>query len=338
MKKTLKEIASLISGELSGDPKIIVKGVSSVDLAKDGDLTFAADDKSITIFEASKAAAAIISNNLKQIPSKPHIKVSNIRFAMTKVLALVEDKKRPSPGISKTASVAKSATIGSGVSVMGYSNIGERTSIGGNVIIYPGSYIGNDCKIGSDTIIHPNAVIYDRTEIGKRCVIHAGAAIGVDGFGFAPAGGRYEKIPQVGNVVIEDEVEIFANVCISRATMGSTLIKRGTKIDNLTHIAHNCIIGEDCAITALVAIAGSTELKDHVSIGGTSGVNDHITIGENTVVMGRSGVTKDIPANSVISGFPAQDHKKELEQQAAIRRLPRLIEKIASMEDQTKKH
>ena len=337
MKRTLKEIASLVSGELSGDPGLVITNAADLESAQAGDITFAVDDNSVGIFERSKASAAIVPLKIKKFPSKPHIKIADIKYAMAKLLGMFEQKKIPQPGIHSSAIVSKSAKIGAGCSIMSGVFIGDNVKIGDKVTVYPGCFIGDSCSIGNGTTIYPNVVIYDRTVIGNKCILHAGCVVGVDGFGFAPVGGKYEKIPQIGNVVIEDDVEIFANSCISRATMGSTMIKRGTKIDNLTHIAHNCKIGEDCAITALVAVAGSSELGNHVSIGGTSGVVDHVKIGENTVVMGRAGVTKDIPANSVVSGFPAQDHKEELEQQATLRRLPKILKKISEIENQLKK-
>lgn len=328
MKKTIKEIASLVSGEASGDSKIVIKGAANPEEAKQGDITFAMDERSAEKLAGSGASAAIVPQNLKKSPRMTHIKVANVRLAMVKVLSLFENKRSLPAGIHKYAVVSKSAKIGRDCCVSSGAYIGDNSSIGDGVKIYPGCNIGNNCTVGRGTTLYPNVVLYDRTVVGQNCILHAGAVIGVDGFGFAPFDGKYEKIPQIGNVVIEDDVEIFANVCISRATLGSTIIKKGTKIDNISHIAHNCKIGQNCAITALVAIAGSTELKDHVSIGGTSGINDHIVIGENTVIMGRSGVTKDIPPNSVISGFPAQDHKKELELQAAIRKLPKIIDRL----------
>ena len=337
MSKTLKEIASLISGELRGNPKLVIKNSANLEDAQVGDLTFAFDDKSIDIFERSKASAAIVPRKLNRFPSKPYIKVLNPRLAMAKILGLFEHRKAPSPGIHKSAIISKTSKIGSGCTIMAGVFIGDNTSIGEKTIIYPGCYIGDNCKIGRGTTLFPNVVLYNRTIVGGRCILHAGVVIGVDGFGYAPVDGKYEKIPQIGNVIIEDDVEICANSCVSRATMGSTIIKRGTKIDNLSHIAHNCKIGEDCAITALVAVAGSSELKRHVSIAGMSGVVDHVTIGENTVVMGRSGVTKDTPPNSVVSGFPAEDHHKWLEQQAALRRLPKMIEKLSEIEKLLKK-
>lgn len=337
MKKTLKEIASLIGGELSGSPKISVTGAASIEDAGPNDITFATDEHALTGLASSKAAAVITPLSMKRSPTISYIMVNNIRLAMSKVLALFETKKRFSPGIHKSATVAKSAKIGSGVTIMSGVFIGEGSVIGDKTVVYPNCYIGDGCRVGAECILYPNVMLYDRTLVGGRCVLHAGVVVGVDGFGFVPVDGKHMKIPQIGNVMIEDDVEIFANTCVSRATMGSTIIKRGTKIDNVTHIAHNCKIGQDCAITALVAIAGSSELKDHVSVGGTVGINDHIVIGENTVVMGRAGVTKDVPPNSVISGFPAQDHKKELQQQADIRRLPKLYEKVTEIEKQIKK-
>jgi len=332
MKITLKELASLVSGELNGNAKLVIKNAANLEDAKDGEITFAVDDRSAAEFDRAKASAAVVPRNLNKFPTKPHIKVHNLKLAMAKILGQFERRKTVRPGIHKSAVISKSAKIGSNCTIMSGVVIGDNVSIGDKVIIYPGCYIGDNCKIGKESKLHPNVVIYDDTIVGSRCILHAGVIIGVDGFGYAPVNGKYEKIPQIGNVVIEDDVEICANSCVSRSTMGSTIIKRGTKLDNLVHIAHNCKIGEDCAITAIVAVAGSCELGNHVSIGGTSGVVDHVKIGENTVVMGRSGVTKNTPPNSVVSGFPAQDHQKELEQQAALRRLPKLIEKVSEIE------
>jgi UDP-3-O-[3-hydroxymyristoyl] glucosamine N-acyltransferase len=337
MNRKLKEIASLVSGEISGSPDIVIKNAAEPENSQTGSITFAIDEKALAAFERSKASAAIVPQTLNRSPLKPHIKVNNLRLAMAKILVLFDRRKSPSKGIRKSAIVSKTAKIGNGCSIMENVIISDGVSIGDKVVIYPGCYVGENCKIGNKTTLFPNVVLYEDTVVGDRCILHGGVILGTDGFGFAPVDGKYEKIPQIGNVVIEDDVEIGANTCVARATMGSTVIKRGTKIDNLVHIAHNCKIGEDCAITALVAIAGSTELKDHVSIGGMAGVVDHVVIGENTVIMSKSGVTKDMPANSVISGFPAQDHQKELEQLAAIRRLPAIIKKISEIENLLKK-
>ena len=326
MRKKLKDLAKLVQGEVSGSPELSIKGVAPIELAGEGDLTFALDDKSFPAADSSKASAIIAP--LRSKPEKPAILVKDPRLAMAKVLELFRPEKKIAKGVHKTAVVAKNSDLGKDSSVGAYAVIGENVKIGPRTVVHPGAKIGDSSKIGEDCVIYPNAVIYDGVRIGNRVMIHAGAAIGVDGFGFAQDAGKHIKIPQIGGVEIEDDVEIYANTCVARGTMGTTLIKRGTKIDNLTHIAHNCVIGEDCAITALVGFAGSVTFGDHVYVGGQAGFQGHISVGDNTVVMAKAGVTKDIPKDSVISGFPAHEHKKELEIQALLRRLPELIKKI----------
>lgn len=303
----LKKLAEIVSGEITGEPNLEVRGVSPIESAGAGDLVFVLEEKFLAPAATSKAVAVVASSNVK---GKPAILVKNPRLAMAQILPHFTPKAKIKPGIHKTAFVAASAKIGK------------------RVTIYPFVYIGENCEVGDDSIIHPSVTLYDGVKLGRRVIIHAGARLGVDGYGFVWHEGSYVKIPQIGGVIIEDDVEIFANTCISRATLGETRIGAGTKIDSLTHVAHNCVIGRHCAITALVGFAGSVTLKDHVSVGGMTGFNGHITIGENTIIMAKAGVTKDIPANSVVSGFPAMDHRQELEIQAAIRKLPELNKKF----------
>lgn len=305
----LKKLSEIVSGELAGKADLEIRGVSPIEAAGVGDLVFVLEDKFLAPALSSKASAVIASLSSK-IGGKPGILVKNPRLAMAQLLPLFAPKPKRKPGIHKTAVVSDSAKIGQ------------------RVTISPFVYIGSNVEIGDDTIIHPSVTIYDNVKIGKRVVIHAGARIGVDGFGFVWHEDKYAKLPQLGSVVIEDDVEIYANTCVARATLGATRIGAGTKIDNLTHIAHNCDIGKNCAITALVGFAGSVTLKDHVSVGGMAGFNGHITVGENTVVMAKTGVTKDIPANSVVSGFPAINHREDLEIKASLRKLPELIKKL----------
>lgn len=323
MKRRLKEIASLVGGELVGDPNLEIKGVANLKDAKSGDLTFALEEKFIKEAAASDAAA-VITPRTAQIKEKAIIRVANPRLAMAKILSLFAPQPTLPRGVHKTAVLGRDVKIGKDVSIQAFVILADGATVGNRVILYPGVYIGSEVSIGDDTIIYPNVSIYDRVSIGKRVIIHGGTVIGSDGYGFVPVAGKYQKIPQIGKVIIEDDVEIGANVTVARATLGSTWIKRGTKIDNLVHIAHNCVIGEDCAITSLAAFAGSVTLENHVSVGGQAGFAGHIRVGEGTVVMARSGVTKDIPPHSVISGFPAQDHKKELEIEALIRRVAKL--------------
>lgn len=298
----LKKLAELASGTVVGDANVEIKRVSTIEEAGAGDLVFVLEGKFLAPALASKAAAVVTSTSSK-VSGKPAVMVKNPRLAMARILSHFAPKSKVKPGIHKSAVVAESARIGK------------------RVTIYPFVYVGEEVEIGDDSIIYPSVTIHDRVKIGKRVIVHSGARIGVDGYGFVWNEGKYEKIPQIGSVIIEDDVEIYGNVCIARGTLGATRIGAGTKIDSLTHIAHNCDIGKGCAIVSLVGLAGSVTLKDHVSVGGMVGFNGHITVGENTVVMAKAGVTKDIPANSVVSGFPAIDHKKDLEIQAALRKL-----------------
>ena len=307
----LKKLLELVAGELAGKPDTEVRGVAPIETAGAGDLVFVLEDKFLAP-ALSSPAAAIIAPLGSRLDGKPGILVKNPRLAMTQILPSFAPKSKIKPGVHKTAVVAEDVKLG------------QRVAIG------PLAHVGSGVEIGDDSVIYPNVTIYDNVKIGKRVVIHAGARIGVDGYGFVWDGARHQKIPQIGSVLIEDDVELFANVTIARATLGATRIGAGTKVDCLTHIAHNCNIGENCAITALVGFAGSVTFGDHVSVGGMAGFNGHITVGENTVILAKSGVTKDIPANSVVSGFPAIDHKKELELQASLRKLPETLKKLKS--------
>jgi len=298
----LKELAKLVSGNITGNGELDIQRVAPLEEAKDGDLAFVLDKKHLASALKSKASALVVPPKTK-VNGKSAIMVDNPRYAMAQILPRFAKKAEVRPNIHPSAVIAKSAKIGKGVT------------------IYPFVYIGENCEVGDDSIIHPSVTLYDEVKVGKRVILHSGARIGIDGFGYVQEKGKHVKIPQIGTVIIEDDVEIYANVCISRATIGSTIIGTGTKIDSLSHIAHNCRIGKNCAIVSLVGFAGSVTLKDNVYVAGQAGFNGHITVGENTVVMARAGVTKDIPANSFISGFPAQDHSKEMELQAALRRL-----------------
>jgi len=297
----LKKIAELVTGEIVGSPETSVKRVATIEEAGELDMVFVLEDKYLAPALQSKASVLVTASPQKS-KAKTFLVVKNPRLAMAKILPLFHPKKN-SFGIHRSAIVSPTAKIGK------------------NVTIHPFVSVGAHCEIGDETVIYPSVTIYDNVKIGKRVVIHAGARVGVDGYGFVWDKGSYVKIPQIGSVMIEDDVEIFANVCISRGTIGATKIGKGTKIDSLTHVAHNCVLGAHCAVTALVGFAGSVTLKDHVSVGGMAGFNGHITVGENSVILAKSGVTKDIPANSIVSGFPAQEHAKEMKHQASLKRL-----------------
>lgn len=310
---SLEDISLLVGGEIVGSPSVDILGVAALEDAKEGDLSFVLEDSKFLAAASSNASAFIVPKEAVSL-KKPVIKVDNPRLALAKVLAKFTPVEEITPGVDERAF------------------IGKNVKLGKRALIYPFAYIGEGSEIGDDTIIHPNVTIYPRTKIGSKCIIHSGCVIGVDGFGFVNISGKFIKIPQIGRVVIEDDVEVYANNCIARGTIGDTLIKKGTKIDNLNHFAHNVKVGSDCAITALNIFGGSSSIGDRVQMSGHCGIAPHTHVGADTLIMSRTGVTKNIPPKSIILGYPAQDHMKEHKIQAFIRRLPELFERIKKLE------
>jgi len=297
----LSELAKLVKGEISGDTTLSIGGISEPLTAKAGDLVFVLDKKVLETAEQSSASALIVSKGTKA--SKPSIAVENPRAALAILLSQFSQRACPKPGIHKSAVVEASAKIGKNVSIGAF------------------TYVGEGSEIGDDSIIYSNVSIYDQVKIGKKVIIHSGSVIGLDGFGFIETKECPVKIPQIGTVVIEDEVEIYSGSSVARATMGETRIGRGTKIDCHCHVAHNCKIGPNCLLAGDVSLSGSVTLGKNVIAAGGAGFRDHVTIGDNSVVLARAGVSKDFPPGSVISGHPAWEHKKELRLQAKLRRL-----------------
>lgn len=316
----LKELASIVSGSVVGNGDQVIKAVAPIEEAQSGDLVFVLSRKFLQPALRSRASAVVAPSSLK-ISGKPAILVKDPRFALAKILPHFVPRKEKAKGVHATAVVPASCRIGKDVYLGAFVVLDENVSIGDGSRVFPHAYIGRDTRIGRECVIHSNVSIYEDVIIGDRVTLHAGARIGVDGFGYVQEAKRHIKIPQVGKVIIEDDAEIYANVCISRATLGATIIGAGTKIDNLTHVAHNCKLGKNCAVVSLVGFAGSVTLKDNVYVAGQVGMSGHISVGENSVIMARAGITKDIPSNSTVSGFPAQDHHREMEFQAALRRL-----------------
>ena len=330
MKKTLREIANLINGVLLGDGDIEVTGVTNIEDATATDIAFAVAPH-VEKAALSGAAAVIIPNTITEF-AKPAIRVQNPRVAFVKLLEMFTPQIVVEPGIHATAVIGKDATIGKNVSIMAYVVLADHVTVGDNTIVYSHTYLGDQVVVGSDSIIYANVTIGDRCHIGNRGIIHSGAVLGSDGFGFIPVDGRHHKVPQVGNVVIEDDVEIGANVTIDRATTGSTLVRRGTKIDNLVHLAHNVVIGENCFLVALTGIAGSTKVGNNVTFAGQAGSVGHLTIGDNCVFAAKSGITSDVPAGSFYAGFPARPHKEWLRVKASTNKVADLIKKVRDLE------
>ena len=335
MEKTLQEIASLIGGTLAGDGSVKISGLANISAARAGDLIFAVPPH---LDEAKNCAAAavLIPLDAEDFP-KPAIKISDPRAAFAKLLSLFAPKIKIPVGISDKAHIGRDAKISSEASVMPFAVIDDGARIERGAIIYPHVYIGRHATIGSDTIVYSSATVREFCKIGSRCVIHSSAVIGSDGFGFTTKDGVHTKVPQVGNVIIEDDVEVGAHVGIDRAAMGSTIIGHGTKIDNLVHIGHNCKIGANCLIVAQTGISGSTTVGDNVTFGGQVGTVGHINIGGNSVYAARSGISKNMPEGFFGAGFPIQSHSDWLRNQAALKRVPELLEKIHLLEDEIKK-
>lgn len=325
--RTLNDLAQVVGGEVVGDGEIEISGINNLSNAKEGEISFILDHKNIKDTLMSFASAFIVQKEIKEI-KKPQIITNNVKLSYAKILHLFQSPLERK-GIHPTAVISKSATVGEDVSIGAHCYIGEGAKIESKVIIYPGVYIGKGVNISPDTIIYPNTVIQDNCLIGKNVIIHSGVVIGSDGFGFVKDEDNHHfKIPQVGQVIIEDEVEIGANTCIDRASFGLTKIGRGTKIDNLVQIGHNVIIGEDCIIVSQVGISGSVNIGNRCILAGQAGVKDHITIGDDSIILGRAGVLKDVPPSSIYYGMPAGPHIEQKRLEVLVRRLPQLFEKI----------
>ena len=337
MKKTLEEIAALIDGEIVGDKDTVVTGICGIKEAQKGDLTFVANSRYLSLMNRTMASAIITSKDVKFAP-KPIIRTENPSIAFAKMVSLLapNEVKRPK-GIHPTAVIGERVKIGRNVAIQAHVVIGDNVEVKDNSILYAGVYIGHHTKIGKDCMIYPYVIIRERVVIGNRVIIHGGTVIGSDGFGFSTVQGIHHRIPQIGNVIIEDDVEIGANVTIDRARFDKTLIKKGTKIDNLVQIAHNVIIGENSIIVAQSGISGSATVGNNVILAGQSGVIGHVSVGDNAVVAARAGVTKSVPANACVSGFPAKPHTQAKRINACVQGLPDLYKRLKVLEEEMEK-
>ncbi len=331
MRKTLREIAELIDGEIVGNDSIVITGVSGIKEAGDGDITFLANPKYFPLIEKTGASAIITSKDVKTAP-KPIIRTESPSLAFAKLVSFMAPCELKHPqGIHPTAILGKDVSIGSDVAIGPYAVIEDNVSIGDKTIIYSGCFLGHHTKIGSNTLIYANVSIREQITIGNRVIIHSGTVIGSDGFGFATIEGLHHKIPQVGTVQIGDDVEIGANVTIDRARFKETIIGSGTKIDNLVQIAHNVVIGNNSIIVAQVGISGSTTVGNNVILAGQVGLVGHINIGDNVVVMAQSGVSKSIPSGTVAWGYPAKPASLAKRVNAGVQNLPRLYDTVAQL-------
>ncbi|MFA5145542.1 MAG: UDP-3-O-(3-hydroxymyristoyl)glucosamine N-acyltransferase [Candidatus Omnitrophota bacterium] len=331
MRKTLKEIAEFVGGVVAGDSSIVITGVSGIKEAYEGDITFLANPKYFPLIDKTRASAIIASNDT-EAGRKPLIRVENPSLAFAKIVAsFTADKVTHPKGIHPAAILGKNVSLGKDVAIGACAVIEDNVSIGDNTVIYAGCFIGHDTTIGNDTLIYPNVSIRERIVIGCRVIIHSGTVIGSDGFGFITIKGQHHKVPQTGTVEIGDDVEIGANVTIDRARFDKTIIANGTKIDNLVQIAHNVVVGENSIIVAQAGISGSTIIGKGATIAGQAGLVGHITIGDGAIVAAQAGVTKSVPPNTLVSGYPAKPHDTAKRVNACLQNLPKLYELVAEL-------
>lgn len=327
---TLKEITEYLKGELRGDPELIISGVEGIEYAQASDITFLRTEKVPEGIQL-RAGAILVRDFLDELQIS-QIKVKNPQYAFARLLELFYVKKPVPRGISGQAFIEEGVEIGNAVTVSPFAYISKGSRIGDNTIIGPHVFIGEDTLIGNDCLIYPGVVIREKVSIGNRVIIHSGTVIGSDGFGYVFEEGRHYKIPQVGGVIIEDDVEIGANVTIDRATKGNTIIMRGTKIDNLVQIAHNVKIGPHSIIVAQVGIAGSSELGAGVILAGQVGVADHIKIADGVRIGAQSGIMEDLSSGTYF-GTPTLPHREWFRLYALYKRLPELFKKIKEIEE-----
>jgi UDP-3-O-[3-hydroxymyristoyl] glucosamine N-acyltransferase len=340
MQFTATQIAQIINGTIEGNADAIVNNFAKIEEAQTGDLCFLANVKYTPHLYTTKASIAIVNTDLvlTAAVTPTLIRVENAYGAFAILLqqyeALNQQALRKS-GIEAQSYISDKATIGKNAYVGAFAYIEEGVTIGDNAYIYPNVYIGKNVKIGNNVTLHAGVKIYYNCTIGNNVLLHAGTVIGSDGFGFAYDNGAMQKIPQIGNVQVHDDVEMGANCCIDRATMGSTIIEQGVKLDNLVQVAHNVVIGKHSVVAGLSAIAGSTKLGEHVTMGGQSGVIGHLSIAKGTKINGHSGVNKSIEIeNSIVSGSPSFDIKTYLKSSVIFRNLPTLQQRIQELEKQ----
>lgn len=339
MKFTAEQIAGILEGEVVGNPSAEVSRLSKIEEGTDGSLTFLSNPKYHNYIYSTQASVTIVNQSF--VPEAPIsttlIKVEDAYGAFSKILAFYDQVKHNKKGIEQPSTISENVKYGSDFYLGSFSYIGNNVIIGDNVKIYPNSFIGDNVVIGNNVIIFAGARIYSETIIGNYCSIHSGAIIGADGFGFAPnPDGTYTKIPQIGNVILEDYIDIGAATTIDRATMGSTIIRKGVKLDNQIQIAHNVEIGENTVIAAQTGVAGSTKIGKNCTIGGQVGISGHIIIGDNVRIQAQTGVARNIKDGDVIQGTPAFGYNDYNKSYVHFKNLPKIVAEIQDLKKKIK--
>lgn len=334
---TASQIAGILEGEVEGNPDISVHKLAKIEEGDKGALTFLANPKYTPFIYTTKASVTIVNKDF--IPEKEIettlIKVDDAYESFSKLLEYYDKVKKAKVGVEKPVYISESSTYGEGIYLGAFSYIGDNVSIGNNVKIYPNAYIGDNVHIADNVVIFSGAKVYSETIIGKNCVIQSGAIVGSDGFGFAPnKAGEFTKIPQTGNVILEDDVDVGAGTTIDRATMGSTILRKGVKLDNQIQIAHNVEIGEHTVIAAQTGVAGSTKIGKRCMIGGQVGIVGHITIGDNVRIQAQSGIGRSVKDNEILQGSPALNYGDYNKSYVHFKNLPKIVNQINKLEKQ----
>jgi UDP-3-O-[3-hydroxymyristoyl] glucosamine N-acyltransferase len=337
MQFTAEQIADLLEGDVDGDPQVLVSDLAKIEEARSGTLTFLSNARYTEYIYTTKATIAIVNRDFAPGRALPKtltlIRVADARMAFTQLLERNHELQYEKKGYEQPSYVSPKAKAGKDVYIGAFCYIGEGVELGDGVKIFPNSYIGDNCKVGAGTRIHAGVKLYHNCVIGERCVIHSGAVIGADGFGFVPrADGTYEKMPQVGNVILEDEVEIGANTTVDRATIGHTIIRKGTKLDNLVQVGHNAELGRDIVVVSQAGIAGSTKIGDNSQIGGQVGISGHLTLGKGVRIAAQSGIASSLADGETVQGSPAFKKIQHDRSFVVFRKLPALQQRIDALE------
>jgi len=328
---TLAQIHQVVGGTIHGNDQIQVFELAGLGESTPRALSFIANDKALNAAANIQAGALLVHRHLPEL-AVPHIVVGHPLMAFAQVAQRFCVRPAVPRGIADNLTQGTDVAIGADPSIWPFVTLGDRVRIGARVTLYPGVFVGSDSSIGDDCILYPNVVVREGCSLGARVIVHSGTVIGADGFGYVPHQGRHHKIPQLGGVVIENDVELGANVTVDRATLGATRIKQGTKVDNLVQIAHNVTVGEHSIIVAQVGIAGSTTIGHHVVIGGQAGLSDHLQIGDQVMIAAKSGVHRNIESNQMVGGSPALPRDRALKVQGIIHHLPELHQLLRSLE------
>lgn len=331
MALTLGDLAERLGAELVGDATVVVHGAAALDAAGPGQLSFLHNPKYRMLLEATRASAVIVGPK-DRVAGKNLLVAANPYLVFARALTLLHPPEHPRRGVEPGAHVHPTARLGPGVTALGGAAVEEGAEVGDGTVLYPGAYVGRGARVGRDCVLYPNVVVREGCVLGDRVILQPGAVIGSDGFGYARDGARQVKIPQVGVVVLEDDVEVGAGTTIDRAALGETRIGRGTKIDNLVQVGHNVVVGEDCLLVAQSGVAGSTRLGNRVILAAQAGIVGHLCVGDGAIVGGQAGVHSDLPAGTVVSGSPAFDHREWLKAQPVVRRLPELRSRVRELE------